>query len=216
MSGDDESRLLVFHQHAYPFQLTELVLRRWDQATAAGHIRATRPDATDLNNALSISYQATLLREEGRPVTFRLALSDPDIFDPVGGPPTAVHRLVFARPLPLDPHELRRLAPAAVFSRSLIGATLTGPAIWGVLHSGPQWLQSVRGGRATEQAIPPVLIVAATGPGRLLVSVGSLTLAELRNGALSGGELDVFQGTVDAGRTRRSGSGSTGRPPRRL
>src|SRR4029453_565208 len=30
-------------------------------------------------------------------------------------------------------------------------------------------------------------------PGRLLVSAGALTLAELRNGTLSGGEMDVFQ-----------------------
>ena len=63
----------------------------------------------------------------------------------------------------------------------------------GVIHSGPQWLQSVRGGRATDQTIPPVLIVAATGPGRLLVTAGAVTLAELRNGALSGREVDVFQ-----------------------
>jgi hypothetical protein len=83
-----------------------------------------------------------------------------------------------------------------VFSQSLIGATLTGgsaPEIWGVIHSGPQWLQSVRGGRETEQTVPPVLIVAATGPGRLLVSAGAVPLAELRNGTLSGREMDVFQ-----------------------
>ena len=106
-----------------------------------------------------------------------------------------LHRLVFSRPLPIDQHELRRLAPAAVFSHSLIGATLrgaTGEEIWGVIHSGPQWLQSVRGGRETEQTIPPVLIVAATGPGRLLVSAGAVTLAELRNGTLSDREMDVF------------------------
>jgi hypothetical protein len=78
----------------------------------------------------------------------------------------------------------------------LIGATLTGgagPEIWGVIHAGPHWLQSVRGGRETAQTIPPVLIVAATSPGRLLVSAGAVTLAELRNGTLSGREMDVFQ-----------------------
>ncbi len=62
------------------------------------------------------SYDATLLREEGRPVTFRLALSEPGLFDDAAGPPSGLHRLVFARPLPLDQHELRRLAPAAAFS----------------------------------------------------------------------------------------------------
>ena len=49
---------------------------------------------------LSISYQATLLREEGRPVTFRLSPSEPDAFAATGGPPASLHRLVFTRPLP--------------------------------------------------------------------------------------------------------------------
>jgi hypothetical protein len=182
-------------EFAYPSDLAALVLTRWSEATAAGQLTLSAPSAAALAQALSICYQATLLREEGRPVTFRLALSEPETFDRAAGPPSGLHRLVFTRPLPLDQHELRRLAPATVFSRSLIGATLsgaTGQEIWGVIHSGPQWLQSVRGGRETEQTIPSVLIIAATGPGRLLVSVGLVTLAELRNGTLSGREMDVF------------------------
>jgi hypothetical protein len=181
--------------YAYPSDLAALVLARWHEATAAGQITLPAPAIAALARALSVCYQATLLREEGRPVTFRLALSEPEAFDLAAGPPSGLHRLVFSRPLPLDQHELRRLAPAAVFSRSLIGATLsgaTGQEIWGVIHSGPQWLQSVRGGRETEQTIPPVLIVAATGPGRLLVSAGAVTLAELRNGTLSDRAMDVF------------------------
>ncbi len=182
-------------EHAYPSDLAGLVLARWHEAATAGLITLVPPAISTLARVLSICYQATLLREEGRPVTFRLALSDPDTFDRTAGPPSGLHRLVFTRPLPLDHHEIRRLAPAAVFSRSLIGATLssaTGQEIWGVIHSGPQWLQSVRGGRETEQVIPPVLIVAATGPGRLLVSAGAVTLAELRDGTLSDRQMDMF------------------------
>ena len=177
---------------AYPSDLAARVIDRWRQARSAGEINAPLPAATELATVLSVCYHATLLREEGRPVTFRLALSEPGAFDDAAGPPSGLHRLVFARPLPLDQHELRRLAPAAAFSRSLIGSTLAGRGIWGVIHSGPQWLQSVRGGRATEQSVPHVPIVAATGPGRLLVSVGAVVLAELRDGRLSGGEMDVF------------------------
>jgi sensor domain DACNV-containing protein len=181
--------------NAYPSDLAARVLSRWHEATAAGHIDLPPPAASRLAEVLSICYQATLLREEGRPVTFRLSLSEPDAFAPTAGPPAGLHRLVFTRPLPLDQHELRRLAPAVVFSRSLIGAAAGDeePRIWGVIHSGPHWLQSVRGGRETEQTIPPVLIVAATGPGRLLVTAGAVTLAELRNGTLSGRAVDVFQ-----------------------
>jgi hypothetical protein len=182
-------------QKAYPLDLAALVATRWHEAAAAGQIDLPPPATSTLADVLSICYQATLLREEGRPVTFRLSLSEPDAFASTAGPPAGLHRLVFTRPLPLDQHELRRLAPAVEFSRSLIGATAVGgdPRIWGVIHSGPQWLQSVRGGRETAQAIPAVLIVAATGPGRLLVTAGTVTLAELRNGTLSGRAVDVFE-----------------------
>jgi sensor domain DACNV-containing protein len=182
-------------QNAYPSDLAALVVTRWHEAAAARQIDLPPPATSTLADVLSICYQATLLREEGRPVTFRLSLSEPDAFAPTAGPPAGLHRLMFTRPLPLDQHELRRLAPAVEFSRSLIGATPAGgdPRIWGVIHSGPQWLQSVRGGRETEQTIPPVLIVAATGPGRLLVTAGAVTLAELRNGTLSGRAVDVFE-----------------------
>jgi hypothetical protein len=180
---------------AYPSDLAALVLSRWHEATAAGQIDLPPSLTSTLADVLSICYQATLLREEGRPVTFRLALSEPEAFAPSAGPPAGLHRLVLTRFLPLDQHELRRLAPAIEFSRSLIGATAASgePRIWGVIHSGPEWLQSVRGGRETEQTIPPMLIVAATGPGRLLVTAGTETLAELRNGTLSSRAVDVFE-----------------------
>ena len=194
-SETEAPELWALNPNAYPSDLAALVLTRWQDATAAGHIDLPPPTASTLADVLSICYQATLLREEGRPVTFRLSLSEPEAFASTAGPPAGLHRLVFMRPLPLDQHELRRLAPAVVFSHSLIGATAVGGErrIWGVIRSGSQWLQSVRGGRATEQTIPPVLIVAATGPGRLLVTAGAVTLAVLRNGTLSAGNVDVFE-----------------------
>src|SRR5512145_3044694 len=108
--------------HAYPGDLVDLVLGRWHEARAAGQTDLMPPDATSLSRVLSICYQATLLRDEDRPVTFRLALSDPEAFERAAGPPSRVHRLTLTRPLPLDQHEIRKLAPAAMFSRTLIGA----------------------------------------------------------------------------------------------
>jgi hypothetical protein len=87
-------------QAAYPSDLAALVLTRWHEATAAGQIDLPPPATSALVDVLAICYQATLLREEGRPVTFRLALSEPDAFAPAAGPPSGLHRLVFARPLP--------------------------------------------------------------------------------------------------------------------
>src|SRR5689334_20068833 len=88
--------------NAYPPDLAGLVLTRWREAVAAGEIHLQPPATSTLVTLLSICYQATLLREEGRPVTFRLSLGEPDAFAPTAGPPAGLHRLVFTRPLPLD------------------------------------------------------------------------------------------------------------------
>jgi hypothetical protein len=182
--------------YAYPPQLTDLILDRWREVQRATGRDLARPERDRLEAALSSCYQASLLREEGRPVTFRVALADLGAFGASAGPPTGLHRLAFELRRPLDQHELRRLSPAAAFSRSFIGASLDdegGPKVWGLIHTGPQWLQSVRGGRETRQAIPPVLTIAVTGPGRLLVSAGAEPIAELRHGTLVAGRLDVFR-----------------------
>jgi hypothetical protein len=183
--------------HAYPADLGRAVHLRWAEAQSGAPTRLTLPAPAVLQEALSVCYQASLLREEGRAVTFRVAFGTPDEFIAAAGPPAGLHRLVFRDPRPFDQHELRRLAPAAAFSRSLIGVDVRDvePRIWGLIHSGAQWLQSVRGGRETRQAIPPVLIVAVSGPGRLLVSAGATTIAELTNGELLSRGMDVFQAT---------------------
>jgi hypothetical protein len=185
-----------FSEHAYPRDLAEAVHGRCQEVLIGTGIHLALPDPAQLEEILSVCYQASLLREEGRPVTFRVALAGPETFPPAEGPPAGLHRLVLGDSRPFDQHELRRLAPAAVFSRTLIGATTDrgrGPRIWGLIHSGAHWLQSVRGGRETQQAIPPVLIIAVSGPGRMLVSVGAITIAELTNGTLLSRGMDVFQ-----------------------
>jgi hypothetical protein len=180
---------------AYPPELTDFVLERWPDVEGACGGRLPKPLRSRLEEVLSASYQASLFREEDRPVTFRLALADPGSFEAAAGPPTGLHRLIFSEPRPLNQHELRRLSPAAAFSRSFIGARLDArqpPSIWGLIHSGPNWLQSVRGGRETLQAIPPVPTIAVTGPGRVLVEAGPVVIAEMTNGTLVGDRLDVF------------------------
>jgi hypothetical protein len=209
-------------EHAYPQDLARLVQVRLRAAQGDSPTPSPLPDLLALEQVISVCYQASLLREEGRPVTFRLALADPEGFASADGPPAGLHRLVFADPRALDEHELRRLAPAADFHRSLIGSRIdadAGPQIWGVLHSGLRWLQSVRGGRELQQVIPAVLTVAVTGPGRLLVSHTTTTLAELAGGLVSGLGMDVLQaswmadvfagiGRAESGRAHRGTIGT--------
>jgi len=192
----DHDAALGERRHAYPRDLTDLVLRRWadvERACGAGH--PPRPARERLEQALSASFQASLLRDERRPITFRIALASPAVYDAAAGPPTGLHRLVFDTPRPLDQHELRRLSPAAVFSRSFIGATLDAdpePRVWGLIHSGPNWLHQVIGGREARQSIPDVLTVSVTGPGRVLVEAGPVVIADLSSGSLIDDRLDVF------------------------
>jgi hypothetical protein len=192
-----------FASQAYPQDLARLVWQRWaetpsplqDVAGATAQQGALpRPEL--LERLFSVCYQASLLHEEGRLITFRIMLAAPDIFSAADGPPTGLHRLVFDRARPFDEHELKRLAPAAAFRRALIGVQLDaqgGLEVWGLVHSGPRWLQAVRGGRRVEQAIPAVLMAAVTGPGRVLASKGTRTLAALAGGTLTEVGTDVFQ-----------------------
>ena len=95
-------------------------------------------------------YQASLLQEEDRPVRFRLFVGRPHATARwASGRPQGLHCLRFKEPRRYDEHEIRRLAPAAKFTRALIGVRSVGGRfeIWGILQSGPRWLQSARGGR---------------------------------------------------------------------
>ena len=77
-----------------------------------------------LETILSTCYQASLLREEERPVRFRLIVANAASFPAPGGPPHGLQRLLFDEPRPLSHHELRRLAPAVDFHRALIGSLM--------------------------------------------------------------------------------------------
>ncbi|MEO8877754.1 MAG: putative sensor domain DACNV-containing protein, partial [Polyangiaceae bacterium] len=115
------------------------------------------------------------------------------------GPPRGLHRLIFDKPRPFTKHELRRLSPAATYHRSLIGVRMVNDGdqakleIWGIVHSGPRWLQNAQGGRKTPDNLPRALVVRAAAPGRLAVACGLNTIAELRGGRLTDHALDVFE-----------------------
>lgn len=149
------------------------------------------PTLASLQSLLSVSYQASLLREEGRAVTFRMVIADPKEFPETTAAPTGLHRLVFARKRWLDAHELRRLAPAADAARALIGARISskGVYVWGLLHAGLQWLPDADEGHS-------LLIVSVAGPGHLVVTLGSATLAQLEHGRLGSSDVDAFESPV--------------------
>ena len=188
--------------HAYPRELVSFILDRWKDPLFMEHLSSAGidpscvlPDRSILEHLISTCYQASLMREEERPVMFRLILRDHNLFPPDDGPPIGLHRLQFARMRPLNEHELCRLAPAADFYRALIGVTLdrqNGAQIWGIVHSGTRWMQPVSGGTKAIPALPWSPLIHVTGPGRISFSMGPEMIASLNNGQISCPSLDLF------------------------
>jgi hypothetical protein len=184
--------MLLPTTHDYPPDLAARAEERWSSLPPGPGL----PPRAVLELILSTAFQASLLRDEERPVTFRLVLADPSDLPVEGGPPGGLLRLAFDRPRPLTVDELRRLSPAAKYHRALIGLCVDPEGrvdIWGIAQSGPRWLQSTQGGRATAAPLPDLLIVRVTGPGRLYVARGSTTVAGLHGGRLTDGAMDVFE-----------------------
>jgi hypothetical protein len=180
--------------YAYPPQLALYLRQQWEATTDAPPLM----DAAQLERVLTVAYQASLLREEDRPVRVRVVVAEPDAFDPLDGPPVGLQPLVFEHPVPYTPQELRRLACAAKYHRALVGVRPEEGGrrfvVWGVVQSGPGWIQMAQGGRGPAPAPPASsLVIRIIGPGRLAIGRGATTLAELRGGVVGGPGLDVFR-----------------------
>jgi hypothetical protein len=186
--------------HAYPRELAQFIRKHWvgmAREKPAPGAMCSLPTDTSLERLLSTIYQASLLREEERPVTFRVIVGPPSSFPEDGGPPDGLHRMMFVTPRPFTEHELRRLSPAAKYHRSLIAVESRPDGelqIWGILQSGPRWLEGVRGGTRNLPTLPEdKLVIRVTGPGRIGVASGSSNLGEIRGGLISGPARDIFE-----------------------
>ena len=176
-------------QYAYPEQFAHAVIADWPVECGSP------PPLEKLAIVLSTCFQASLLREEERPISFRLIMGHVDAFPPDGGPPDGFHVLPFAQPREFTTSEIRRLSPAVEFHRAMIGATCTSEElmIWGVIHTGPRWVREISGGRDANLDLPMMLIVYVNGPGDLAVYCGSQIIARLNEGVIERGSVDIFR-----------------------
>jgi hypothetical protein len=132
--------------YSYPGDLARFVWDRWRGRPQSPDGIDPLPDAAALEGFFAACYQASMLREEERPVVFRAILAEPALFDPEGRPPEGLQRLAFPGSLPFDPRELRRLSVAADPQRTLIGVWRDGEGglrIWGLINSGTRWLRDI-------------------------------------------------------------------------
>lgn len=180
--------------YSYPGDLARFVRDRW--AEAPGSVGDPLPDLAALEGFFAACYQASMLREEERPVVFRAVLAEPVLFDPEGRPPEGLRRLEFPRPLPFDPTELRRLSVAADPQRTLIGVRQDGEGglqIWGLINSGTRWLRDVQGGRRAGAPLPPAPVARVDAPGSMEACKGHGFVGRLQGGKLSGSRVDPFE-----------------------
>jgi Probable sensor domain DACNV len=182
--------------YSYPGDLARFVRDRWrDAPEPLGRVDPLL-DSAVLEGFFAACYQASMLREEERPVIFRAILAEPALFDPEGRPPESLQRLTFPRSLPFDPRELRRLSAAADPQRTLIGVRQDGEGtlrIWGLINSGTRWLRDIQGGRRAGAPLPPVPVVHVDAPGSIEAYKGHELVGKLQGGRLSGSRADPFE-----------------------
>jgi hypothetical protein len=182
--------------YSYPGDLARLVRDRWRDASGPPGGVDPLPDAGELEGFYAACYQASMLREEERPVVFRAILAEPALFDPTGRPPEGLQRLAFPLSLPFDERELRRLSVAADPQRTLIGVWRDGEGglrIWGLINSGTRWLRDVQGGRRAGAPLPPAPVVRVDAAGSMEVYRGHDLVGKLQSGRLSGSRMDPFE-----------------------
>jgi hypothetical protein len=171
----------------YPVDLAARVRAAWPSDG--------RPLPGSLEAILDAAYHASFLQDEDRPVACRLLVIPASELAVGDGPPTSLLPLAFASPRRFDEQELRRVSPAAILQRALVGVDDSAgePVTWGIIQSGPRWLQVAQGGRSSEPPLPAALVVRIVRPGHLVANCGHRPIAELRGGRLLDHSLDVFQ-----------------------
>ncbi|MBL9021669.1 MAG: DNA integrity scanning protein DisA nucleotide-binding domain protein [Myxococcales bacterium] len=172
--------------HAYPRDLVRFAARRWPE----GRI----PDEDGLAAIVETAYHASFLREEDRPVVFRAIVCEPDEVAAEVAAHDSLHVLRFATTRPFDEQEVRRLSQAATYERALIGVSFDqgSPVIWGIVHTGPRWLQTAPGNRAMQKLLPDCVALRVARPGHVALSWGDRPVAELRQGVVGDSRVDVF------------------------
>ena len=154
------------------------------------------PNETHLRTVCEVLYASSLLKEEGRSVRARVIIAPPEAFPPSEGPPDGIHAIRFSTTHALTANEIKRLSPAASFFHSVVAIWPErdkGFRIWGILNTGPRWLNLVAGGRKPMGDATPHPIIHVRDPGWLLFYHGYSLLAEWRGREFHGPRMDVFQ-----------------------
>jgi hypothetical protein len=174
----------------YPPELLPQIKSAW-KAPSGFHSRSrpALPNDDALKELLDLAYQTSLLREEGRKLTFRILYLPRDKGKKRGT--TSVNRrnsrlAEFSNDRQFTIAELRRLAPAADAIRSMICVDYVKGEwrVWAILDTGANWWNFSRHESSSGTPPPENLAIYSQGPGELTISSGGFTLLSLRSGSV--------------------------------
>jgi hypothetical protein len=157
------------------------------------------PTLEELGVVCDVLYSASLLKEESKVVRARVVIAPPGEFTPVSGPPDGIHAVRFTALHPFTPNEVKRLSPAADFFHSALAIWPDrdrGSMIWGIINTGPRWLNLVGGGRKPTGDDLSHPVIHVRDPGWLLFYHGYDLIAEWRGREFHGPRMDVFQSQI--------------------
>jgi hypothetical protein len=195
--------------HSYPRELSEQIWSLWMRASG---VETLVDSAERLNAFLSIAYQASLLREEGRPVECRIALLPSHELEPGALARIGFHAVRFVKRRMFWEQEIRRLGPATGFYRSMIAVEWSashGFQICGMIHTGAWSRDLTIAVDSVNHPIPDWLIIHVRGPGNLVIHRGSERIVTLLNGRVEGHGFDLFSSSWLVERYRAGGDGFT-------
>ncbi|MGI4872700.1 MAG: putative sensor domain DACNV-containing protein [Janthinobacterium lividum] len=170
----------MLETYAYPPEVAATLRQQWP---AHGW---PLPALAVLTGFIAGAYQASLLREEDRPVQCHLLLRPAALPDQPPPPPeamTAYQLLAFSAPRPYTAQELRRLSPTTQRPGTLLAveAAPTGDLlIQGLAFATRPWDRVDAPHDAA--LLPPALFMQVAGPGRLAFFCGAQPVLVLQQG----------------------------------
>ncbi len=154
--------------------------------------------AVHIELLLSTAFAASLRQDELRRVSFRILFADIATIKPGPYDRSSFQPASFDKPRPFKADELRSLAPAVGFSRSMIVVWPDADGILqiqGIVYTGAQWLRVMQGGRGLQKLIPDGFIVHVLAPGSMETRHGANILSQIKFGARVPAGIDVFEST---------------------
>jgi hypothetical protein len=179
---------------SYPAEIASSLRKRWCEH---GFTELVLPDCGMLEVILDCAYQASLLREEGDETQCRILIgSQSDLDGQLMVHHNSIDYVRFQSPVELTPHNIRKLARAAGFYRSLLlvdPAKLSEEAIWGIAVTGTDWVHHAGSGYTGRRPLPPNFVLQIRGPGNLVLSSGYERLLECSGGKILEDTFDPFR-----------------------